>query len=70
MTGEGNLALSGQFPQTDSGDLRGVAIYRVAPEQAAKLTQEDPAVKAGIFKTGIHPWASGKGVLPSGQPLP
>ena len=37
--------------------------------QAAKLTEEDPVVKAGVLKAELHPWATGKGVLASGQPL-
>ena len=35
----------------------------------AKLTQDDPIVKAGLLKAEIHPWGTGKGVLASGQPM-
>src|SRR5580704_14035992 len=69
MTDQGNLAIAGPFPFSDQGDLRGVAIFRVGAEQTAKLTQDDPIVKAGLLKPEIHPWGTGKGVLASGQPM-
>jgi uncharacterized protein YciI len=69
MTDQGNLAIAGPFPFSDQGELRGVAIFRVGAEQTAKLTQDDPIVKAGLLKAEIHPWGTGKGVLASGQPM-
>lgn len=70
MTDQGNLAAAGLFPRIDPGELCGVEIFRVGAEQTAKLLQDDPSVKDGLLKTEIHPWATGKGVLASGQPLP
>jgi protein TonB len=69
MSEGGNIALGGPFPLSVPGELRGVVIYRVGEAAAAKLTEEDPVVKAGVLKTELHPWATGKGVLASGQPL-
>jgi len=69
MIDQGSLAVAGPLPFSDPGVLRGVAIFRVGTEQTAKLTQEDPIVKAGLVKPEIHPWGTGKGVLASGQPL-
>jgi uncharacterized protein YciI len=69
MTDQGNLAVAGPFPLSDHRELRGIAIFRVGAEQTAKLTQDDPAVKAGLLKAEIHPWGTGKGVLASGQPM-
>jgi uncharacterized protein len=69
MKDQGNMAIAGSFPSSDQGELRGVAIFRVGAEQAAKLTQDDPIVKAGLLKAEIHPWGTGKGVLASGQPM-
>jgi len=69
MTAEGNIAIAGPFPLSDPGELLGAMIFRVAEAQTAKLTEEDPAVKAGFLKPELHPWATGKGVLASGQPL-
>jgi uncharacterized protein YciI len=61
MTDQGNMAIAGPLPFSDEGDLRGVAIFRVGAEQTAKLTRDDPAVKAGLLKAEIHPWGTGKG---------
>jgi uncharacterized protein YciI len=69
MTEQGNTAIAGMFPLSDEGELRGVAIFRIGTEQTAKLTQDDPAIKAGLLKTEIHPWITGKGVLAAGQPM-
>jgi uncharacterized protein YciI len=69
MTEKGKIALAGPFPLRVEGELRGVVIYRVGEAQTAKLAEEDPVVKAGILKAELHPWATGKGVLASGQPL-
>ena len=69
MSQQGNVAIAGPFPLTDPGDLRGVVIFRVGEAEAAKLAKEDPVVKADVLKPELHPWATGKGVLASGQPL-
>lgn len=70
MIEEGKIAVAGPFPLSDPGELRGVTIFRVGAEETAKLLQDDPTVKAGLLKTEIHPWITGKGVLASGQPVP
>jgi uncharacterized protein YciI len=70
MTDQGNMAIAGLFPFSDSGELRGVAIFRAGAEPTAKLTQDDPTVKVGQLKAEIHPWGTGKGVLASGKPMP
>ena len=64
---QGSLAVAG--PLGDGGELGGIAIYRVGVEQAAKLAQEDPLVKAGYLKPELHPWITARGVLASGQPM-
>jgi uncharacterized protein YciI len=69
MIDQENLAIAGLFPVGDQGELRGVAIYRVGVEQTAQLTKDDPTVKAGLLRTEIHSWGTGKGVLASGQPM-
>lgn len=69
MMEQGYLAVAGLFPLSVPGELRAVDIFRVGPEQTAKLLQDDPSVEDGLLKTEIHPWATGKGVLASGQPL-
>jgi uncharacterized protein len=69
MMAEQYLAVAGLFPLSVPGELRAVDIYRVGPEQTAKLLQDDPSVKDGLLRTEIHSWATGTGVLASGQPL-
>ena len=69
MIERGDLAIAGPFPLSEPGELRGAAIFRVGEALTAKLAEEDPVVKAGILKAELHPWATGKGVLASGQPL-
>ncbi len=67
MAEQGNIAIAGLFPLSDQGELRSVVIFRVGTEQTAKLTQDDPTVKAALLRTEIHPWATGKGVLAPGH---
>ena len=46
-------------------DLAGIVIYQaLAPEEAQRLTQEDPAVKGGLFRVEYHKWWSSDHVLP------
>jgi uncharacterized protein len=69
MIDHGTVAIAGPFTFSDQGELRGVIIFRVGAEQTAKLLHEYPTIKAGLLKTEIHPWGTGKGVLAAGQPM-
>jgi len=69
MTEKGKIAVAGPFPIGDPGELRGITIYRVGAEETAKIVQDDPIVKAGLLKTEMHPWITGKGVLAPGRPM-
>jgi uncharacterized protein YciI len=69
MEAQGYLAVAGLFSLNVPGELRAVAIFRVGPDQTAKLLKDDPDVKAGLLKPEIHSWATGKGVLAPGQPM-
>jgi uncharacterized protein YciI len=69
MTEQGKLAVGAPFSLDSPGELRGVAIFRVGVEETARLLQDDPAAKAGLVRTEIHPWGTGKGVLAAGQPM-
>jgi uncharacterized protein YciI len=68
MTDQGKLAIAGPF-LSSQGELLGISIFRVGADEAVTLTQSDPAVKAGLVKTEIHPWGTGKGVLAAGMPM-
>lgn len=69
ITDQGKLAIAGPFPLSEQGELLGIAIFCVGREDTAELMQVDPAVKAGLLKAEIHPWATGKGVLTHGLPM-
>jgi len=60
MAKDGKLAIAGPF--LDDGDLRGIFIFCVdSLEEAKKLAENDPAVKAGRLRIEIHPWLSARG---------
>jgi uncharacterized protein YciI len=69
MTAQGKIAIAGVFLPSVPGELRAVEIFRVGTEQTATLLKDDPAMKAGLMKSEIHSWITGKGVLASGQPM-
>lgn len=66
---EGNLAVAGDFPPDHSSEVQGVLILRQKQDESTKIVNADPLVKAGVARVETHPWATGKGVLASGQPL-
>jgi uncharacterized protein YciI len=52
---EGQLILAGPF--LDNGELRGIYVFDVTTvEEAATLTQTDPAIQAGRLEMELHPW--------------
>jgi uncharacterized protein YciI len=67
MMSKGKLAVAGPF--TDQGDPLGISIYTVPADEAIKLAQDDPLVKAGYFRLEPHPWLTDKGVLAPGMPF-
>jgi len=49
-------------PLLEDGDVRGICIYNVSTkEEAEKLANEDPMIKAGRLIAEIHPFYSAKG---------
>ena len=55
MAKEGTLALAGPF--LDGGDVQGIYLFNVKTvEEARKLTETDPAIKAGRLVMELHPW--------------
>jgi len=55
LANEGKLVLAGPF--MDKGELRGIYVFDVTTiEEAQKLTETDPAVKAGRLVMELHPW--------------
>ena len=59
---QGKLVAAGPF--AESGDYRGIVIYRVATvDEARALAAGDPAVKAGRLRIDARPWMTFKGIL-------
>ena len=64
---DGKLVLAG--PITDSGELRGLFVFRTKDlEEARALTDNDPAVKAGRLRVELHPWYGPKGLYVNTRP--
>jgi uncharacterized protein YciI len=62
MAREGSLVLAGPF--MDSGEIRGIYIFNVTSvEEAKKLTETDPAIKAGSLVMELHPWYGSAALL-------
>jgi uncharacterized protein YciI len=58
----GKLLVAGPF--ADSGEWRGIFIYKCASlEEARQLAATDPAVAAGRLQVEIHPWMTAKGYI-------
>lgn len=56
LADEGKLVVAGPFGKNDKG-FRGLFIFDVdSVEDAQKLAETDPAVKAGIFVLDMTPW--------------
>jgi uncharacterized protein YciI len=60
MAESGKMDIAG--PVNSDGDLRGICIYNTATkEEAEKLANEDPMVKAGRLAIEVLPFYSAKG---------
>jgi uncharacterized protein YciI len=55
LADEGKLVAAGPF--TDNTDLKGIYVFDVKTiEEAQKLCETDPAIKAGSLIMELHPW--------------
>jgi uncharacterized protein len=62
MYEEGKMDICG--PLMEDGDIRGICIYNVnTKEEALKLANEDPMIKAGRLIAEVHPFYSAKGAV-------
>ncbi len=59
----GEVTQAGSVIDTDQGPapdgLVALIVYAVDAERAAKLAQEDPAVRGGLIALDIRPWYTG-----------
>jgi uncharacterized protein YciI len=55
LVAEGKLIIAGPF--LDDQPIRGIFVFNVSTvEEAKKLTETDPAIKAGSLVMELHPW--------------
>jgi uncharacterized protein YciI len=60
MAQMGKTSITGPFG--DDGDIRGIVVYNTATmEEAKRLAEQDPAVRAGRLVVEVHPWWAAKG---------
>lgn len=57
----GHLVAAGPLLGGPDRQFRGLSIFRVDPDRALELKQDDPAVKAGRFEVKVMPW-----IVPAG----
>jgi len=60
MAGLGKLVAAG--PIVDTGDLRGLFIFKASAEEATRLAAEDPAIKTGRLALMLLTWMAPKGI--------
>jgi uncharacterized protein YciI len=59
----GELLIAGPVLGAPERRLRGVGIYRGDVERTRALTESDPAVRAGRYRTETHPWMVPAGMI-------
>ncbi|MFE8597151.1 YciI family protein [Archangium violaceum] len=64
MAESGKLVIAGPFAEQQDPTFRGMCLYKTETlEEARKLAEEDPAVKAGRLKVEIMAWYTEKGYM-------
>ena len=59
----GHLLAAGPTLGAPDRRLRGFCLFKVDPDQARALEDEDPAVRAGRFSFEIHTWMVPRGAI-------
>ncbi len=73
LMASGKALVAGPFDGQPDPNLNGMYLFRVgSPDEARRLAEEDPAVKAGHFKTVAMTWFVEKGrmAFPRSSPVP
>jgi uncharacterized protein len=64
MAKAGKMVVAGPFGDQPDEKLRGLCLYRVGSlDEARRLAEEDPAVKAGRLEVVVWTWYTEKGAL-------
>ncbi|HET8590401.1 MAG TPA: YciI family protein [Nakamurella sp.] len=59
----GELLAAGPVLGAPDRNLRGFGIYRGDVDRVRTLTESDPAVRAGRYRTEAHPWMVPAGIV-------
>ncbi|MFL5313266.1 MAG: YciI family protein [Myxococcales bacterium] len=59
----GKLVVAGPLGDQDDKTARGIGLWRASLDEARRLSSDDPAVKAGVFKVEAMTWSTEKGAL-------
>jgi uncharacterized protein YciI len=57
----GVIAANGPLLDQSDPTLRGMSVYAVPPDEARRLAEQDPAVRAGRFRVDVARWAVATG---------
>lgn len=57
----GVIAANGPLLDQSDPTLRGMSVYTVPPDEARRLAEQDPAVRAGRFRVDVARWAVATG---------
>ena len=57
----GFIAANGPLRDQSDESLRGMSVWTVGPDEARRLAEQDPAVRAGRFRVDVARWAVAAG---------
>lgn len=57
----GFIVVNGPLLDKSDETIRGMSIWSVEPEEARRLAEQDPAVRAGRFRVDVARWAVASG---------
>jgi uncharacterized protein YciI len=63
MARAGKLVVAGPFDDQTDPRMRGLCIYRTSIDEARRLAQDDPMVKAGRLEVEVLSWWVEKGAI-------
>jgi len=61
LTRRGIVAANGPLVEKTDPTMRGMSVYTVGLDEARRLAEADPAVRAGRFRVDIARWAVAEG---------
>src|SRR3954471_10661118 len=66
LTERGIIAVNGPLLDQSDPSMRGMSIYTVSVDEARRLAEDDPAVRAGRFRVDVARWcvAAGRVAFP------